>query len=42
MYGTIATTTLSEKYMSLARELEPPWHGKADLVVGFFKRAGNY
>lgn len=36
--GTIATTELGEHYMSFLQRFSQPWHGKADLVVGFFKR----
>ena len=37
--GTIAATQLSPTYMRLLQECFPPWHGKSDLVIGFFKRA---
>ncbi|MCC6808073.1 MAG: restriction endonuclease [Deltaproteobacteria bacterium] len=37
-YGTIAASRLGEDYMALLQRHSPPWHGKADLVVGFVKR----
>ena len=40
-YGTLATAEHSKQYMEIARKLEPPWNGKADLIVGFFKRAAR-
>jgi hypothetical protein len=39
VFGTLATTSMGEDYTNLLRLCFPPWHGKADLVVGFFKRA---
>lgn len=39
VYGTLASATLGADYMRLLQDLSPPWHGKADLVVGFYKRA---
>ena len=41
-YGTLATAELSKEYMDCARSIEPPWHGKSDIVVGFFKRAARF
>ncbi len=38
-YGTLAAQTLSETYMRCLQNWDAPWHGKADLVVGFLKRA---
>ena len=38
-YGTLAATSLSETYTRCLQTRAPPWHGKADLVVGFIKRA---
>lgn len=38
MGGTLATEALGESYMALLQTLYPPWHGKADYVIGFFKR----
>ena len=39
MGGTLATDAFGADYMGLLQKLNPPWHGKADYVVGFFKRA---
>lgn len=39
VFGTLAATAFGEDYMSLLQQCSPPWHGKADIVVGFFKRA---
>ncbi|MBV9789144.1 MAG: restriction endonuclease [Chloroflexi bacterium] len=36
--GTLATADLGEDYMYALQRYNQPWHGKADLVVGFFKR----
>jgi hypothetical protein len=41
IYGTLATTALGEDYMGLLQLCSPPWHGKSDIVVGFFKRAAS-
>jgi hypothetical protein len=41
VFGTLAATALGEDYMSLLQLCSPPWHGKADIVVGFFKRAAS-
>ena len=41
VYGTLASTTLGVDYMKLLQDLSQPWHGKADLVVGFFKKAAQ-
>jgi hypothetical protein len=37
--GTVASEFLTPQYMWALQRWEPPWHGKADLVVGFLKRA---
>lgn len=39
--GTLASTALGSTYMAALQNLNPPWHGKADYVVGFFKRAAK-
>lgn len=39
--GTLASTALGATYMAALQNLNPPWHGKADYVVGFFKRAAK-
>lgn len=39
VYGTLAATAYGTDYMGLLQAINPPWHGKADIVVGFFKRA---
>lgn len=39
--GTVASTTLSVPYMKLIRLLYEHWHGKADLVGAFIRRAGD-
>jgi len=36
--GTLATDAFGADYMGLLQEINQPWHGKADYVVGFFKR----
>jgi hypothetical protein len=41
IFGTLAATALGEDYMKLIQACSPPWHGKADIVVGFYKRAAN-
>lgn len=38
MGGTLATEKMGEEYMSFLQRTNPPWHGKADYVIGFFKR----
>lgn len=38
MGGTLATECFGADYTSLLQRFMPPWHGKADYVVGFFKR----
>ena len=37
--GTLATESMGNAYTSFLQRINPPWHGKADYVVGFFKRA---
>jgi hypothetical protein len=39
VFGTLAAAAFGEDYMSLLQQCNPPWNGKADLVVGFFKQA---
>ncbi|MDD0813385.1 ATP phosphoribosyltransferase regulatory subunit [Curvibacter sp. HBC28] len=39
--GTLASATFGVTYMASLQRLNPPWHGKADLVVGFFKKAAQ-
>jgi hypothetical protein len=39
VYGTLAATYFGVDYMNVLQMCSPPWHGKADLVVGFYKRA---
>jgi hypothetical protein len=41
MGGTLATDAFGANYMSLLQRINQPWHGKADYVVGFFKRAAS-
>ncbi|MDQ5908090.1 MAG: hypothetical protein QG599_181 [Pseudomonadota bacterium] len=36
--GTLATEAFGTNYMKLLQKFNEPWHGKADFVVGFFKR----
>jgi hypothetical protein len=38
MGGTLATARYGADYMEFLQRRLPPWHGKADYVVGFFKR----
>lgn len=37
--GTVASTALGLSYMSFIKKSNEPWHGKADLVGAFFRRA---
>lgn len=41
LFGTLAATAFGVAYMGTLQELNPPWHGKSDFVVGFYKRAIN-
>ncbi|WP_320415855.1 Eco57I restriction-modification methylase domain-containing protein [Methylomonas montana] len=41
VYGTLAATAYGVDYMNLLQSTTPPWHGKADLVIGFYKRSAN-
>jgi hypothetical protein len=39
MGGTVATASLTETYMRHVRSLCAEWHGKADIVAAFLRRA---
>ena len=39
MGGTVASTNLGVDYMSFQKSIHDPWHGKADLVGLFYRRA---
>jgi hypothetical protein len=39
LFGTLAATAFGVDYMETLQTLSPPWNGKADFVIGFYKRA---
>ncbi|WP_277587788.1 Eco57I restriction-modification methylase domain-containing protein [Pseudomonas chlororaphis] len=40
-YGTLLSTNMGEGYVSLLSRIFDGWHGKADLVGAFFRRAAT-
>ena len=39
--GTVASTALGVEYMAFIKRQNDPWHGKADFVGAFFRKAAK-